>query len=248
LSDITEPAAPPADSGSFLGNLFNLYFEPSATFAKIFTRPRILLAILLQVALAVTFTQIWAGKVDAREFMRLQMERNPRVQQMPAEQVKHIIDTQARFMLTWTRVAPFFIPAVMDLLLAGILLFVFRFFLAADVSFAQALATVAWTFAAIGLIQTPVMLSVFWLKGDWNLDPNTVVQANPTIFFDQSAVPVWLWSLLGSLDLFSFWMIFVMATGFAIAGKRRVGSALWGLLIPWALFVMVKVGFLAAFS
>ena len=88
---------------------------------------------------------------------------------------------------------------------------------AADVSFTQSLATVAWTFASIGLVQTPVMLAVFWLKGDWNLDPNTVVQANPTILFDQSALPAWLWGLLGSLDLFSFWIMFVMSAGFALA-------------------------------
>ncbi|MBK5257341.1 MAG: YIP1 family protein [Vicinamibacteria bacterium] len=248
MTETLDPAAPPPDSGSFFGNLFNLYFEPAETFAKIFTRPRILMALVLQIGLGVLFTSIWLQKVDAREFMRQQMEQNPRIQQMPAEQVKAMIDGQAKFMMSWGRVAPFIAPAVLDLVVAGILMFIFRFFLAAEVSFLQSLAAVVWTFAAVGLVQTPIMLSVFWLKEDWNIDPNSVIQANPTIFFQQSDLPRWLWSLLGSFDLFSLWVVFLLATGFAVAGRRGLSSGLWGIGIPWAIVVMIKVGFALMFG
>ena len=242
------PALPPADSGSFLGNLFNLYFEPTETFAKIFVRPRVWMAMVLQVAMGVLFTSVWLEKMDAKEFMRAQMEQNSRIQQMPAEQVEQIINTQARFMRTWGRIAPFFLPVVIDLVLAGILMFIFRFFLAADVSYLRSLATVAWTFAALGLIQTPIMLAVFWLKGDWNVDPNQIIQANPTIFFEVGSIPRWSWSLLSSFDLFSLWTLFLLATGFAVAGKRGLSAGLWGIGIPWALYLVVKVGFILIFA
>jgi hypothetical protein len=242
------PATSPPDSGSFLGNLFNLYFEPRETFAKIFVKPRVWMAILLQVAMGVLFTTVWLQKVDPREFMKAQMEQNPRIQQLPAEQVEQIISTQARFMQTWARVAPLVAPAIIDLILAGVLMFVFRFFLAAEVSFLQSFATVAWTFAALGLLQTPIMLTVFWLKGDWNVDPNQIVQANPTIFFEPGDLPRWLWSLLSSFDLFSLWGIFLLATGHAVAGKRGLGAGLWGVGVPWALYLIVKVGFVAMFG
>ena len=245
--DPTTPEGSP-NSGSFLGNLFNLYFEPSATFAKIFVKPRVLLALILQMGLGIVFTSIWLQKVDAREFMRLQMEQNPRIQQMSAEQVNTVIDTQAKFMLSWGRIAPFIAPVVVDLALASILMFIFRFFLAADVSFSQSFTTVVWTFASIGLIQTPVMLSVLWLKQDWNIDPNSVIQANPTIFFEPTDLPRWLGSLLGSFDLFSLWPVFLLATGFAVAGKRGLSSGLWAIGIPWAIFVIIKVGFRVMFG
>lgn len=240
--------APPADSGSFLGNLFNLYFEPKETFAKIFVRPRVWMAIVLQIAMGVLFTSVWLEKMDAREFMKAQMEQNSRIQQMPAEQVEQIINTQARFMRTWGRIAPFFVPAIMDLLLAGIFMFIFRFFMAAEVSFMQSLATVAWTFAALGLIQTPIMLLVFWLKGDWNVDPNQIIQANPTIFFEAGSISRWIWSLLSSFDLFSLWTLFLFATGFATAAKRGLSSGLWGVGIPWIVYLAVKVGFVLMFG
>ncbi len=242
------PETPPPDSGSFLGNLFNLYFEPTETFAKIFVKPRVWMAIVLQVAMGVLFTSVWLEKMDAREFMKAQMEQNSRIQQMPAEQVEQIINTQAGFMRTWARIAPFFVPVVIDLILAGIFLFVFRFFLAADVSFIQSLATVAWTFAAIGLVQTPIMLLVFWLKGDWNVDPNQIIQANPTIFFEVGGLPGWLWSLLSSFDLFSLWTLFLFATGFSVAGKRGLSTGVWGVLIPWVVYLAFKVGFVLVFG
>ena len=242
------PPAPPPDSGSFLGNLFNLYFEPRETFAKIFVKPRVWMAIVLQVAMGVLFTSVWLEKMDAREFMKAQMEQNTRIQQMPAEQVEQIINTQARFMRTWGRIAPFFVPVILDLLLAGFFMFVFRFFMAADVSFTRSLATVAWTFAAIGLVQTPIMLLIFWLKGDWNVDPNQIIQANPTILFEVGSMSRWIWSLLSSFDLFSLWTLFLFATGFAVAGKRGLSTGLWGVGIPWVVYLAVKVGFVLVFG
>ena len=241
------PAAP-AESGSFLGNLFNLYFEPADTFAKIFVKPRVWMAIILQVALGVIFTSIWLEKMDPKEFMRAQMEQNSRIQQMPAEQVEQIINTQARVMRTWGRIGPLVAPLVIDLVLAGILMFVFRFFMAAEVSYLQSLAVVAWTFAALGLIQTPLMLLVFSLKGDWNVDPNQIIQANPTLFFEIGSLPRWLWSLLSSFDLFSLWTLFLLATGHAVASKKGLSTGLWGVGIPWVLYLVVKIGFILLFG
>ena len=135
------------------------------------------------------------------------------------------------------------IKVIIDLVLAGLLMFVFRFFMAAEVSFLRSLATVAWSFAALSLVQTPIMLAVFTLKGDWNVDPNQIVQANPTVFFEIGDLPRWLWSLLSSLDLFTFWTVFLLATGYAVASKRGLSTGLWGVAIPWALYVMEQVAF-----
>ena len=139
-------------------------------------------------------------------------------------------------------------PIIIDVMIAGLLLFMFRFFMATDVSFLQSLTTVTWTFAAVGLIQTPVMLAVMFLKGDWNVDPNQVVQANPTVFFEPGDIPRWLWSLLSSFDLFSLWTIFLLATGYAVAAKRGLSTGLWGVGLLWGLFVLAKVAFALMFS
>lgn len=248
MTETPDVATPVADSGSFFGNLFDIYFEPRAAFARIFTKPRVVMAILLQTILGVTFATIWLDRMNPREFMKAQMEQNPRIQQMPTEQVERIIDAQAGYMRTWGRVGPVIGPVIIDLIIAGLLLFMFRFFLAADVSFLQSLTTVAWTFAALGLVQTPVMLAVFFLKGEWNVDPNQVVQANPTLFFEPGDLPRWLFSLLSSFDLFSLWTLFLLAVGYAVASKRELSTGLWGVGIPWVMFLLAKSAFLLMFS
>jgi uncharacterized protein YneF (UPF0154 family) len=247
-SPVAAPVETPQDSGSFFGNLLNLYFEPTATFPKIFARSRVWLVILLQTALAVGFSVLWLGKVDAREFMRRQMERNPRIQQMPAEQVERIMDAQVGFLKKWGAVGPAIAPTLIDLVCAGFLFFVFRFFLAAEVSFLQSLATTAWSLLAVGLIQTPMMLAILSVKDDWNVDPNQAIQANPTLFVDQANVPGWLFSFLSSFDLFTFWTVFLLATGFAVASKRSLSTGLLGVGIPWALWILLKMSFRLMFG
>jgi hypothetical protein len=238
----------PQDSGSFLGNLFNLYFEPGPTFAKIFVKPRVLLAILLQTALGVLFATIWLQKADLSEVVRQRFEQNPRIQQMPAEQVQQFMRVQTRVLGTSFRVAPFIAPALGDLIVAGILMFVFRFFLAADVSFSKSFAIVAWSLTALALVQTPIILAVLSLKGDWNVTPDQVVQANPTLFFQMSDVPMWVWGFLSSFDLFSAWLVFLLASGYAVAGKLRLGTAALTLGVVWAIIVFFKVAFLLMFG
>ena len=73
--------------------------------------------------------------------------------------------------------------------------------------------------------------------------PQDALQANPTLFLDKTDTPKWLWSLLGSLDLFSLWHVFLLASGFGVASKRSTGSAVWGVAAGWGILVLGKVAF-----
>ena len=66
-------------------------------------------------------------------------------------------------------------------------------------------------------------------------------------------VPAWAWlagivagsivfrAWLGSLDLFSIWTLFLLATGYRIVGRTGKGAA-WGVVLTlWALYVGGKV-------
>jgi hypothetical protein len=118
---------------------------------------------------------------------------------------------------------------------------VFRFFYASDLSFKQSLTVVTASFATLALLTTPLLLSVLALKDDWTIPPQEALQANVTLFLDKQAAPKWLWAVGSSLDLFSFWLIFLLAAGFAAASKRGWTWALPGVVVPWALFVIGKV-------
>ena len=243
MTETTDAPAPLQGSGSFLGNLFNLYFEPAETFARIFNRPRLILAIALQVALATALVMTWAAKTDAHEFFRQQLEQSPFASNMPQEQVKTIIDRQAAWLTGGGRFVFPLIGLIALPISAGFFLFIFRFFMAHEVSFRQSLAVVTWVFLAVGVVTIPISLAIYGIRGDWNIPIEEVIQANPTVLFERDDVSTWLWSLMSSLDLFSFWRVFLLATGYAAAAKRSLGSALWGVGVPWMLYVAAKVGF-----
>jgi len=235
-----DPRLPAVESSQgspgFLSNLFGLYFGPKEAFSSIVRKPTFWVPLILFIALQLAFTAVWLSKMDMMEFLRNQAEASGRPFQAPPPQAMGFV--RGTFWAIALLAGPIFMA-----LAAAVYLFIFRFFFASEVTFKQAMAIVSHTFMATGLVSTPLMLLVFALKGDWNVAPQELLQANPTAFFDKEAVAKPLWALLSSLDLFSFWTLFLLAVGFGVATKRATGSAFWGVAIPWIIIVAVKVVF-----
>lgn len=251
MSDPTPPPTPepvaPAEPGGFFQNLIDLYFDPGQAFARIVRNPRWLLPFVGAVVLPIVFVAVWTSRMEPKVFIKTQMQEAGQWDKIPADQREQMLDQQARFMPTIVRiVAP--IGAVLTILVvAGVLLLVYRFFYAGEVGFTQALAITSWSLFPVSLLTTPLTLIVMALKDDWNLDPQQVLQANLGLLLDKAEVAKPLWALATSFDLFSFWLIFLLATGFAVACRKTTGSALWGVAVPWALVIAVKVGWSAIF-
>jgi hypothetical protein len=76
-------------------------------------------------------------------------------------------------------------------------------------------------------------------------DPDDFDLKNPTGFnigfYLPHSAPAWLVSLGGSIDVFSIWIILLLATGLSVASKKSWKTSLIGVAGPWALFVAGKV-------
>ncbi len=253
---MSEPLVPPSPSttpvapespGGFFQNLIDVYFTPREAFARIAGAPRWLLPTIAQIVVVLAFTGIWMSRMEPREFMKAQLEQSGQMEKIPAEQRERILDQQAKFMPIFGWVGPVVVTPVILVAVAGALLFVFRFFYAGELGFRQSLAIVAWSFFAVGLVTSPLVLAVMGMKGDWNMNPQEALQANLALFLDKATAAKPLYSLLGSIDLFSLWHVFLLATGYAVATRRTTASAAWGVVVPWGLLVLVKVIWAAIF-
>lgn len=231
-----EPTPPPPTPG-FLESIFGVLIDPAEAFREILRAPRVLPPLLLWLALMSIFTGYWAQKVDPQAFVRHQIESSGR--EIPADRLEQIVETQARVFKYTVWLGPVFGPVII-VVLAGILLFVFRFFYGSEVVFKQAMTVVTWSFAALSVVTTPLLLVIFTLKGDWNLPPDQVLQANPTLFLEKDAVAKPLWAFLSTLDILSFWTMYMLAAGFGAAAARTTGWALPGIVVPWAVYVLGK--------
>ena len=194
-----------------------------------------------------SFTFLWLRKADHVEVARVQLEEGGFLDRFPPDEHAKIVERQARLLPMFAWLGPLvFLPLVL-VALAALFLFTYRFFYEADTTFAQSLAVLAWSFLAFYLLATAMLTLVLVLKGDWSVDPRTVIQANPAAFVDRTAVPKPVYDLLDSLDLFSAWTVFLLAAGYAPTARRSVASAAIGILVWWGLYVLLKVAMAAVF-
>jgi hypothetical protein len=252
---MNEPPAQPSNAGSttqepsasFLQNLVDVYFAPADAFARIVRRPAWIVPAVAYLLVAIAFFAIWSSRMEPREFAKAQLEQSPFAQKMTSEQREQALDQQVRMMPIFGWVGSIVGSIVGILITAGVLHFVFRFFYAAELRFAQSLANSSWVLFAVSLVSSPLVLTVMGLKDDWNLDPREALQANLTLLLDRTATAKPLWALVSGLDLFSIWMVFLLAVGFGVAARRKTGSALWGVAGPWLLLVLAKVALASIF-
>jgi hypothetical protein len=253
MSDPLAPQVPssapiaPEKPGGFFQNLIDVYFSPREAFTRIVRSPRILIPVVVYVVLVLGFTGVWMHKMDPVEFMKTQIEESGQADRIPAEQRGAIIEQQAKWMPIFAWVMGPVGIAVTLVVIAGVLMFIYRFFYAGEVSFRQSFAIVTWVFLAVGFVTTPVTLAVMSLKGDWNINPQEAIQANLGLLLDKSTAAKPLWALLTSIDVFSLWMVFLLAVGFGVACRKTTGSAIWGVAVPWVVIILCKVAWAAIF-
>jgi hypothetical protein len=107
------------------------------------------------------------------------------------------------------------------------------------------MAIVAYGFLPL-VIQTLLSMVVLFLK-----DPEEFNLQNPLMFnvgaYLSPDSPAALRALGSSIDLFSLWIIVLLAIGISAAGRKiGFGKALAGVGLPWALWVCLKTAAAAA--
>lgn len=240
-----ESITPPA---GFIDILVKLFTEPRAAFAAVKAHPGgWWLPLLGCVLLNLLFVGVWVSKVDARQFIKNQIEESGRADKIPADRFEEVVDTQARFMKPFTLVIGPLGPVIASLVLAALFLFVYRFFYEGQVGFAQSLSVVAWSYLALALVTVPLTLAVMGAKGDWNVDPAGALGANLTLFLEKGQTAHALYVLASSIDLFTFWVLFLLASGYGVLVRKPTSSAMWGVVLPWVIWVVGKVALTALF-
>jgi hypothetical protein len=243
----SEPTPAAAAPRGFAQDVVDLYVAPDDAFKSLISKRVWWLGVLLFMALNLAFTGYWQQKVDARGFMEAQIEESGRADQIPPERREAVVDQQLKFFNVFVWLGPLVFTPLFVFASAAVYLFIFRFFYAGELDYLTAVCVCSFAYLAVGLIQSPLILLTIVLKGDWTINPQEALLAGPAAFFDKGELAKPIFGLLASIDLFSFWTLFLLAVGFGVAAKRATGSALWGAATPWLVYVIVKVGW-AAFT
>jgi lipid-A-disaccharide synthase-like uncharacterized protein len=231
----------------FFARLAGLYLAPIATFRSIAAHPTFLAPLFAIVLVNSAFTFVWLRKADHAELSRVQLEEAGILERIPPEQHARIVERQVRLLPIFAWLGPTVFLPLMLVALAALMLFVYRFFYASETTFRQSLAVITWAMLAFYLLGTLLVVLVLTLKDEWSVDPRTVIEANVGALVEKSAVPKPVHAVLDALDLFSAWVLFLFAAGYAATARRSVGSAAVGVGVLWAIYVLLKVALAAVF-
>jgi hypothetical protein len=225
---------------SEIARITGVFSSPGATFRDIAARPRWWIPVILMAIMSTVFLTAFGARIGFEQPTRQALEASPRAAQMtPAqlERAAQVGGTILRVVQYGSLVIVFlsiFFPAL-------VFKFVFDVILGADIGLQRMLGIVAYAWLPT-LISGALSLLVLNLKSpeDFNINNPLAFNAGAFLSSDSSA---WMKSLGASLDLFSFWIIILIAIGVSVAGRKiSFGKALAGVIFPWALYVVLKVG------
>lgn len=256
-TNFTTPPAPqpayagqPALSMSTPETLTGIFFEPGRTFEALRERPRFLVAALIIVVLSLGVTVLLFSKVDYAAFMREQIMKSPRASQMTPEQVDAAVGFyNGPIGKAFIYVIPIVGTAIF-IAAGGALYLLGSMLMSGKLRYKQALSVWTYSSFAPGVLGAILAVVVILLTPGEDLNPaqpGGMLKTNLAWLLPHGSSPA-IASLLGSLDLFAFYGLFLAALGLRKVGKMSSGSA-WTIAVGlWAIGVLLKVGWAALFG
>lgn len=256
-----QPGQTPVEEPARLGPLARLtgtLLSPGETFADVNRKPTWIAPMLIAMVmvLASTFFFQWRVNPDWDQIIRNQikkgMERSN--QSLTEEQMKAQVDFGKKI-AKFTPLIGVVVTPIFYVILAGIFALGLMF-IQAKTTFKKILSVVAWSSAATSIVATVVTMASLMVRDQESLhsmDPTQsggIVPSNVAAFLPSGISPM-IKAVAGSLDIFTIWTLILLTIGFAaIAGSRKITTGKTATVVFgfWAIFVLLKVGWAAAFG
>jgi hypothetical protein len=128
-------------------------------------------------------------------------------------------------------IAILIIGPLMTFVIAGVLLGVFNALLGGDAKYKQVLSVVAHT-APVSVVQQLFTMPVNYFRGSLSSPTNL------SVFFPMLEEKSFLVALLGTIDLFLIWWVFVLAIGLAVLYRRKTRPVAIGLFVTYGVIAL----------
>lgn len=235
-----------------MGRIIGVLTSPKETFADIARAPRWLVVTLVLTFVGVAINVTLAQRVNWRSAVQERIERVPMAarsfEQMTPEQ-RAAAYTQAAEREKLQRYFRGAIGSCFMVFFFGLVYWgAYNLVDGLAVKFITAVSIVAHAsipLAVRELLAIPIAL----VKDGSEIDPDNVVASNLAAFLPSDA-PLWQIAAGAGFDLFGLWLYALLIIGFAQVNPKKVSVAksFWIVFSVWALFMLIGVGFAAAFS
>jgi hypothetical protein len=240
---------------SEVDRLASVFFEPATTFEGIAQRPTWLVPLLLTLVLTALVMFIQPRRVSQDAMVKAQVKQAQAfgASNVPPAQLEAAI--RGRMDSWWAKYGNILIVIVFGgvatAAMAGILMLAYML-AGTSVSFKRSLSALCWSAVPTTIIMSLLTILFLFLKNqdDLNpLNPYENVLSNLGFLVKAESQPV-LQGLLGSIDIFSFWRIYLTGIAFSAASLGGISkkNSIVVIVILWVLYVMGKAGLTGLFS
>lgn len=237
------PAAEPQAAISPLGRIVGVLFSPKATFQDIVRKPSWLLPVAIMAVLGLLAAASLNQRMNWREYISQQIEKNPRASQLSAEQKQQQIEAGAKFAPISSYIFGAPAPIVILLVVALVMWGSYNLLGGANTNYKTSLAIVSHAFVP-SYIASLLFLVVVFLKPVGTVDLQNPVATNVAAFLPDD-VPKWLDALCKNLDVFVIWVLLLIAIGFAATNPKKLkgGKSFTIALTVMVVYVVLRMGF-----
>jgi Yip1 domain len=248
MATVRVPTAESQATISPFGRIIGVLFSPKLTFEDIARKPTWVLPVIVMTVLSIVAVIALNQRMNWREYISQKLEKDPRAAQLSAERKEQQVDISAKVTVYIVYAAGALGPIVIAVVLGAIMMGAYNLLGGAGARFSQSLAIVGHA-NLVGLVSTPIFLLILFLRPAGTIDPDNPMATNLAAFLPEESAK-WLFTLCKSLDIFTLWMLILIAIGFAAVNPRKLkGAKSFGIVFGvWGAFVLVRTMWAFIFS
>jgi Yip1-like protein len=241
----------PQPIGAF-SRVIGALFNPRPTFEDIGRKPGWVVPMLILIILNVGITTVFSQRVGWRSLIEQQIARNrsaqQAMQQLSPDERERRLETQTKVANVLGYVGGVVGVPVILMVIGAIFMGIFNATSSVQLDLNTSMSVAAHAYMPFAIVAL-LSLIVLFIKPPDAIDLQNLIASNPGAFLGDSA-PQWLKSLCSSLDVFTFWVLGLMAFGYSVVRPKRIkfASALTWIVGIWLVFVLAKVGIAALTS
>jgi Yip1 domain len=244
----TAPAAEAQPPINHFGRLIGVFFTPKETLASIAERPSWVMPVVVMTVLGIGVGFALNQRVNWRDVASKRIEESSRASQLSPEQKEQQLAMSERISPAIAYCIGAFVPILLAVIVGGVMLGAFNLLGGANANFKVSMGIVAHAYF-VSIISSLLFVLILYLRPPGTVDLENPVAANVAAFLPDGTAK-WLVTLGTAIDLFSFWIMILIAIGFAAFNPKKLkfGSAFGIVLSVWAVYEIIRVGFAFIFS
>ncbi|HET9804917.1 MAG TPA: Yip1 family protein, partial [Candidatus Acidoferrum sp.] len=237
-----DSAPPPQGPINHFGRIVGVFFSPKKTFEDVVQRPSWIAPVVLMSVLGLVVGFVMNQKINWRDVASKRIEESPRAAQLSPEQKEQQLNVSEKISRPIAYGIGLFGPILAVVIVGGVMLLAYNLLGGANANFKVSMAIVSHAYV-VTLISSLLFILVLYLREPGTIDLDNPVATNLGAFFPDGTAK-WLEKLGSAIDVFSFWVLYLIALGYSAFNPRKLklgGSIGIGLAV-WAAYEVCRVG------